>query len=87
VFGVSAMAAQDALVQILLQEAPSTAVMTTNLTRFATEANAAFRTRLFGSLAKIGSIIFCLRRHRGRMFARKMKARACEFEGERFVFL
>jgi uncharacterized membrane protein YoaK (UPF0700 family) len=32
--GVSAMAVQNALVQISLKEAPSTAVMTTNLTRF-----------------------------------------------------
>src|SRR6202795_4562934 len=33
-FGVSAMAVQNALVQISLNGAPSTAVMTTNLTRF-----------------------------------------------------
>ena len=33
-FGVSAMAVQNALVQISLQGAPSTAVMTTNITRF-----------------------------------------------------
>ena len=33
-FGVSAMAVQNALVQISLKGAPSTAVMTTNLTRF-----------------------------------------------------
>src|SRR5260370_33074235 len=32
--GVSAMAIQNALVQISLKDAPSTAVMTTNLTRF-----------------------------------------------------
>jgi uncharacterized membrane protein YoaK (UPF0700 family) len=32
--GVSAMAVQNALVQVSLQEAPSTAVMTTNVTRF-----------------------------------------------------
>src|SRR5882724_8085523 len=32
--GVSAMAVQNALVQISLKEAPSTAVMTTNITRF-----------------------------------------------------
>jgi uncharacterized membrane protein YoaK (UPF0700 family) len=32
--GVSAMAVQNVLVQISLKEAPSTAVMTTNLTRF-----------------------------------------------------
>jgi uncharacterized membrane protein YoaK (UPF0700 family) len=32
--GVSAMAVQNALVQISLKEAPSTAVMTTNTTRF-----------------------------------------------------
>jgi len=32
--GVSAMAVQNALVQIVLQGAPSTAVMTTNITRF-----------------------------------------------------
>jgi uncharacterized membrane protein YoaK (UPF0700 family) len=32
--GVSAMAVQNALVQISLRDAPSTAVMTTNLTRF-----------------------------------------------------
>jgi uncharacterized membrane protein YoaK (UPF0700 family) len=33
-FGVSAMAVQNALVQIALKGAPSTAVMTTNVTRF-----------------------------------------------------
>ncbi|SRR5712692_4442357 len=33
-FGVSAMAVQNALVQVSLKEAPSTAVMTTNVTRF-----------------------------------------------------
>jgi uncharacterized membrane protein YoaK (UPF0700 family) len=33
--GVSAMAVQNALVQIALTGAPSTAVMTTNITRFA----------------------------------------------------
>ena len=33
-FGVSAMAVQNALVQISLKGAPSTAVMTTNITRF-----------------------------------------------------
>jgi len=33
-FGVSAMAVQNALVQLSLRDAPSTAVMTTNLTRF-----------------------------------------------------
>jgi uncharacterized membrane protein YoaK (UPF0700 family) len=33
-FGVSAMAVQNALVQLSLKDAPSTAVMTTNLTRF-----------------------------------------------------
>jgi uncharacterized membrane protein YoaK (UPF0700 family) len=32
--GVSAMAVQNALVQISLKESPSTAVMTTNMTRF-----------------------------------------------------
>src|SRR5260370_34487012 len=32
--GVSAMAIQNALVQLSLKDAPSTAVMTTNLTRF-----------------------------------------------------
>jgi uncharacterized membrane protein YoaK (UPF0700 family) len=32
--GVSAMAVQNVLVQVSLKEAPSTAVMTTNLTRF-----------------------------------------------------
>lgn len=34
-FGVAAMAVQNALVQISFQGAPSTAVMTTNVTRFA----------------------------------------------------
>lgn len=33
-FGVSAMAVQNALVQLSLKDAPSTAVMTTNITRF-----------------------------------------------------
>jgi uncharacterized membrane protein YoaK (UPF0700 family) len=36
-FGVSAMAVQNALVQVSLKGAPSTAVMTTNITRFATD--------------------------------------------------
>jgi len=36
-FGVSAMAAQNALVQISLKGAPATAVMTSNLTRFAAD--------------------------------------------------
>jgi uncharacterized membrane protein YoaK (UPF0700 family) len=36
--GVSAMAVQNALVQLSLQGAPSTAVMTTNITRFAMDA-------------------------------------------------
>jgi uncharacterized membrane protein YoaK (UPF0700 family) len=35
--GVSAMAVQNALVQISINGAPSTAVMTTNVTRFATD--------------------------------------------------
>ena len=35
--GVSAMAVQNALVQISLKDAPATAVMTTNLTRFAVD--------------------------------------------------
>ena len=36
-FGVSAMAVQNALVQVTLKGAPSTAVMTTNVTRFTTD--------------------------------------------------
>jgi uncharacterized membrane protein YoaK (UPF0700 family) len=36
--GVSAMAVQNALVQISIQGAPSTAVMTTNITRFTMDA-------------------------------------------------
>src|SRR5205085_11686342 len=36
-FGVSAMAVQNALVQISLKGVPSTAVMTTNVTRFTTD--------------------------------------------------
>jgi uncharacterized membrane protein YoaK (UPF0700 family) len=39
-FGVSAMAVQNALVQISLTRAPSTAVMTTNITRFAVDVGA-----------------------------------------------
>jgi uncharacterized membrane protein YoaK (UPF0700 family) len=35
--GVSAMAVQNALVQVSIRDAPSTAVMTTNLTRFLTD--------------------------------------------------
>jgi uncharacterized membrane protein YoaK (UPF0700 family) len=38
--GVSAMAVQSVLVQISLKDAPSTAVMTTNLTRFAVDVGA-----------------------------------------------
>jgi uncharacterized membrane protein YoaK (UPF0700 family) len=36
--GVSAMAVQNALVQVSLKGAPSTAVMTTNVTRFTMDA-------------------------------------------------
>jgi hypothetical protein len=50
-------------------------------------AKAAFRTKLFGSLVKAGWIIFCLHRHRRRMLAQKMKAKACKFERERFFLL
>jgi uncharacterized membrane protein YoaK (UPF0700 family) len=39
-FGVSAMAVQNALVQISLTGAPSTAVMTTNITRFTMDVGA-----------------------------------------------
>jgi len=39
--GVSAMAVQNALVQIALTTAPSTAVMTTNMTRFAMDVGEA----------------------------------------------
>jgi uncharacterized membrane protein YoaK (UPF0700 family) len=42
--GVSAMAVQNALVQVSLRGAPSTAVMTTNITRFVVDAG----TVLFG---------------------------------------
>jgi uncharacterized membrane protein YoaK (UPF0700 family) len=35
--GVSAMAVQNALVQVALKDAPSTAVLTTNITRFTTD--------------------------------------------------
>jgi uncharacterized membrane protein YoaK (UPF0700 family) len=38
IFGVSAMAVQNALVQISLKGAPSTAVMTTNITRLMMDA-------------------------------------------------
>jgi uncharacterized membrane protein YoaK (UPF0700 family) len=50
--GVSAMAVQNILVQISLKEAPSTAVMTTNLTRFVVDLGEILLGRDPGSRAK-----------------------------------
>src|SRR3979490_633358 len=50
--GVSAMAVQNALVQISLKGAPSTAVMTTNITRFMMDAGAVMRGRKPADVAK-----------------------------------
>jgi uncharacterized membrane protein YoaK (UPF0700 family) len=51
-FGVSAMAVQNALVQISLKDAPSTAVMTTNLTRFVLDLGEVWLGRDPGGRAK-----------------------------------
>jgi uncharacterized membrane protein YoaK (UPF0700 family) len=50
--GVSAMAVQNALVQISLKDAPSTAVMTTNLTRFVLDLGEVWLGRDAGGRAK-----------------------------------
>jgi len=50
--GVSAMAVQNALVQISLKDAPSTAVMTTNLTRFVLDLGEVWLGRDPGGRAK-----------------------------------
>jgi uncharacterized membrane protein YoaK (UPF0700 family) len=50
--GVSAMAVQNALVQISLKGAPSTAVMTTNITRFMMDAGEALLGREPADVAK-----------------------------------
>ena len=50
--GVSAMAVQNALVQISLKDAPSTAVMTTNLTRFVVDLGEVWFGRDPGGRAK-----------------------------------
>lgn len=50
--GVSAMAVQNALVQIALREAPSTAVMTTNITRFVMDLGDVLLGRNPDSVAK-----------------------------------
>jgi uncharacterized membrane protein YoaK (UPF0700 family) len=51
-FGVSAMAVQNTLVQISLKDAPSTAVMTTNLTRFVLDLGEVWLGRDPGGRAK-----------------------------------
>jgi uncharacterized membrane protein YoaK (UPF0700 family) len=50
--GVSAMAVQNALVQISLQGGPSTAVMTTNITRFMMDVGDAMLGRTSADVAK-----------------------------------
>ncbi len=50
--GVSAMAVQNVLVQVSLKDAPSTAVMTTNLTRFAVDLGEVWLGRDPGGRAK-----------------------------------
>jgi uncharacterized membrane protein YoaK (UPF0700 family) len=51
-FGVSAMAVQNALVQVSLKGAPSTAVMTTNVTRFMLDLTAVLFVRDSADVAK-----------------------------------
>jgi uncharacterized membrane protein YoaK (UPF0700 family) len=51
-FGVSAMAVQNALVQVSLKGAPSTAVMTTNVTRFVMDLGAVLLVRDSADVAK-----------------------------------
>jgi uncharacterized membrane protein YoaK (UPF0700 family) len=50
--GVSAMAVQNALVQVSLKEAPTTAVMTTNITRFAMDLGEVLLGRDLGDIAE-----------------------------------
>src|SRR5258705_9286716 len=50
--GVSAMAVQNALVQISLKGAPSTAVMTTNITRFMMDVGDVMLARRSADVAK-----------------------------------
>ena len=52
--GVSAMAVQNALVQISLKESPSTAVMTTNTTRFVIDLGEVLLGRSRNDAAKAG---------------------------------
>jgi uncharacterized membrane protein YoaK (UPF0700 family) len=52
--GVSAMAVQNALVQISLRDAPSTAVMTTNITRFMMDVGEVILGREPADVAKAG---------------------------------
>src|SRR5439155_7807198 len=51
-FGVSAMAVQNALVQISLKGVPSTAVMTTNITRFVMDVGEVICGRKLSDVAK-----------------------------------
>ena len=51
-FGVSAMAVQNALVQISLKGVPSTAVMTTNITRFVMDVGEVIFARKLSDVAK-----------------------------------
>jgi uncharacterized membrane protein YoaK (UPF0700 family) len=51
-FGVSAMAVQNALVQISLRGVPSTAVMTTNITRFMMDIGEVMFARKLSDVAK-----------------------------------
>lgn len=51
-FGVSAMAVQNALVQISLRGVPSTAVMTTNITRFMMDLGEVMFSRKLSAVAK-----------------------------------
>jgi uncharacterized membrane protein YoaK (UPF0700 family) len=53
--GVSAMAVQNALVQISLKGAPSTAVMTTNITRFMMDVGGVMFGREAAEVAKARS--------------------------------
>jgi uncharacterized membrane protein YoaK (UPF0700 family) len=50
--GVSAMAVQNALVQVSLKGAPATAVMTTNITRFAMDLGEVLLGRDPGDMAE-----------------------------------
>jgi hypothetical protein len=70
------MTAQDALVQISLQEAPFTAVMTTNLTRFVTDPGEMRLGRDSASSTRVADIFTVepcrVRRYRARVYTTEL---------------